>query len=417
MVHIISFIEFKIAGTRGARAMDVRTASSNDLDEAARLFAAAEGFVPRIRELAPRMRAERRLDAALVEDMEAAGLFSVIVPKRWGGSGLGPHEACRITEVIGTADISTGWVASFYILHNWFLCKFPLAVQETLFAERNSVRTPAVFGPPGAAERVAGGYRVTGRWPYGTGAMHCSHVMVPAMVGQEMHWFIAPRDQVELVDDWRMEAMSATGSVTIAARDLFVADDWHCDINRLVGISDYPGLGLHDEFVYRLPFTALLMVSLSPCLGGLDRAVQIARERLPASMPLGLPRIQRAGARVRWAEAYETSRVMRLIRDGVTDEVIRNTLSGEPATLKDEARAQLHLVRFVHGIKDALRLLLDGLGSSTYRADDPIFCIAQDVSVLATHAHGPDYDVVMDRHARLLLDIGMEAGDPGTRLT
>ena len=41
----------------------------------------------------------------------------------------------------------------------------------------------------------------------------------------------------------------------------------------------------------------------------------------------------------------------------------------------------------------------------------------QDVSTLATHAHGPDYDVVMDRHARGLLGLGAEPGDPGTRLT
>jgi alkylation response protein AidB-like acyl-CoA dehydrogenase len=397
--------------------MDVWSSSSSDCSEAERLFAAAESFVPRIRELAPRMRAERRLDDAMVDEMEAAGLFSVIVPKRWGGSGLGPHEACRITEIIGTADVSTGWVVGFYILHNWFLCKFPLSVQQTLYADRKSVRAPAVFGPPGEAVRVDGGYRVTGRWPYGTGAMHCSHVMVPAMVGEAMHWFIMPRDEVELMDDWRMEAMSATGSVTIAASDVFVADDWHCDINRLIGVGDYPGVGLHDEAVYQLPFTSLLMVSLSPCLGGLDRAVELGRERLATSMPLGTPRIQRAGARVRWAEAYETARVMRLIRDGVTNEVIGETLAGEPSTLESQARAQLHLVRFIHGIKEALRLLLDGLGSSTYRINDPIFCIAQDVSVLATHAHGPDYDVVMDRHARGLLGLGMEAGDPGTRLT
>jgi alkylation response protein AidB-like acyl-CoA dehydrogenase len=397
--------------------MSVGSPSAGEAREAERLFAAAAGFVPRIRELAPRMRADRKLDDALVEDMEAAGLFSVIVPKRWGGSGLGPHEACRITEILGTADASTGWVSGFYILHNWILCKFPLQVQEALYAGRNSVRAPAVFGPPGTAARVDGGYRVTGRWPYGSGAWHCSHVLVPAMVGEAMHWFIMPRAEVELVDDWRMEAMSATGSISIAANDVFVADGWHCDVNRLTGVNDYPGLGVHDELVYRLPFTALLMVSLSPSLGGLDRAVELARERLPTSMPLGQPRIQRAAARIRWAEAYERARVMRLVRDGATDEVMRLALAGEPTTLESEARAQLHLVHFIHGIKDALRLLVDGLGSSTYRADDPIFRITQDVSVLATHAHGPDYDVVMDRHARWLLGLGMEPGDPGTRLT
>jgi alkylation response protein AidB-like acyl-CoA dehydrogenase len=386
-------------------------------DAAERLFAAAEGFTPRIRELAPRMQAARRLDDALIDDMERAGLFSVLVPKRWGGSGLGPHEANRIAEIIGTADASTGWVSSFYMLHNWFLCRFPLEVQEALYAGRSSVRAPAVFGPPGVAVRVDGGYRVTGRWPYGSGAWHASHALVPAMVDGAMHWFIVPRAEVELVDDWHMEAMSATGSVTIAATDVFVADGWHCDINRLVSAADYPGVGLHDELAYRLPFTALLMVSLSPCLGGLDRAVELAREKLPRSMPLGVPRIERPAARIRWAEVYEKARVLRLVRDGATDEVIRATLAGVPPSPESEARAQLHLVYFVHGVKDALRQLIDGLGSSTYRTDDPIFRITQDVGVLATHAQGPDYDVVMDRHARGLLGLGAEAGDPRTKLT
>jgi alkylation response protein AidB-like acyl-CoA dehydrogenase len=385
--------------------------------EAERLFAAAETFAPRIRELAPRMQAERRLDDALVEDMERAGLFSVMVPRRWGGSGLGPHEANRIAEIIGGADVSTGWVSAFYMLHNWFLCRFPLEVQQALYDGRSSVRAPAVFGPPGTAERVDGGYRVTGRWPYGTGAWHASHALVPAMVGTAMHWFIMRRAEVELIDDWRMEAMSATGSVTIAATDVFVADAWHCDINRLVSAADYPGAGLHDEPVYRLPFTALLMVSLSPCLGGLDRAVELAREKLPRSMPLGLPRIERPAARIRWAEAFEKARVMRLVRNGATDEAIRAAMAGEAPTPQSEARAQLHLVFFVHGVKDALRHLIDGLGSSTYRTNDPIFRITQDVGVLATHAQGPDYDVVMDRHARGLLGLGPEPGDPRTKLT
>jgi hypothetical protein len=166
-----------------------------------------------------------------------------------------------------------------------------------------------------------------------------------------------------------------------------------------------------------LPFTALLMVSLSPCLGGLDRAVELAREKLPKSMPLGIPRIERPAARIRWAEVYEKARVLRLVRDGATSEAIRAAVAGEGATPASEARAQLHLVYFVHGVKDALRQLIDGLGSSTYRTDDPIFRITQDVSVLATHAQGPDYDVVMDRHARGLLGLGAEAGDPATRLT
>lgn len=379
------------------------------------LFETARAFVPRIIALAPRMHAERRLDDALVEDMDAAGLFSVLVPRRWGGAGLGPHEANKVVEIIGSADCSTGWVTGFYILHNWFLCKFPLATQEELFASRSSVRAPAVFGPPGMAQKVDGGFRVTGRWPYGTGAWHGSYAMVPAMVGESMHWFIMPRADVELVDDWYMAAMSATGSVTITATDVFVRDGWHWDIQKLMTGTDHPG-AFHEELAFRLPFSTMTMVSPSLSIGALDRAVELAREKLPRSFPLGFPRIKRAASRIRWVEAYQRARVMRLIRDGATSEAIRLALSGTPATLNDEARSQLHLVTYSHGIKDAMRLLVDGLGTSGYRTDDPIYRMSQDVAVLATHALGTDYDVVMDRHARWLLGEGDEPGDPQTRI-
>lgn len=381
------------------------------------LYEAAQSFVQRIIDLAPQMRANRKLDDALIDDMEEAGLFSILVPKALGGAGLGPHEACKVTEIIGSADCSAGWITAFYILHNWFLCRFPKEVQDELYKGRSSVRAPAVFGPPGTAERVEGGYRVTGSWPYGSGAWHASHVMVPAFVGEEMHWFIMPREAVEYVDDWFMEGMSATGSITIKAGSVFVADGWHCDINRLTSADNYPGVGIHDDASMALPFTALLMISLSPCLGALDRAVEIARQRLATSKPLGYPRIKRPAARVRWAEVYEKSKVLRLVRDAATDEILLSALAGEKPSPEREARAQLHLVEFVHGVKDALRHLMDGLGSSSYRSDDPVFRMTQDVSTLATHAHGPDYDVVMDRHARGLLGLGAEPGDPGTRLT
>src|SRR5579864_6807740 len=113
--------------------MEVETSHLEDVRAAEAACETARGFVPRIAELAPRMRAARKLDDALVDDMEKAGLFSLLVPKRWGGAGLGPVEACAVTEIIGSADCSTGWVTGFYQLHNWFLCRFPLEVQEQLY--------------------------------------------------------------------------------------------------------------------------------------------------------------------------------------------------------------------------------------------------------------------------------------------
>jgi len=75
----------------------------------------------------------------------------------------------------------------------------------------------------------------------------------------------------------------------------------------------------------------------------------------------------------------------------------------------------LHGVSIMQGIKDAARLLVDGRGTSGYRADDQIRRISSDVAMISTHLLGGDYDVVMDRHARWVLGLGMDPGDPMTR--
>src|SRR5215831_8226961 len=176
-----------------------RVASVDEPGRAAALEDAARRFVPRIRALAHGMEAARRLDDDLVEDLEAAGLFSVVVPKRWGGAGLGPPELNKVVEIIANGDVSTAWVTSFYNLHNWFLCRYPLAVQEALFADGPSVRTAAILSPPGSAERVDGHLRIRGRWGYATGMLHASHALVPVMVDGELLWAIVAREQLEIV--------------------------------------------------------------------------------------------------------------------------------------------------------------------------------------------------------------------------
>ncbi|HTO80599.1 MAG TPA: acyl-CoA dehydrogenase family protein, partial [Methylomirabilota bacterium] len=185
---------------------------------------AARGFVPRIRQLARRMELARRLDDELVEDMDTAGLFSVIVPKRWGGAGLGPHELNEVAEIIAAGDVSTAWVTVFYNLHSWFLCRYPLEVQQELFARGPSVRAAAILSQPGMAHLSGGRLRVNGSWGYATGMLHASHALVPVLIeGDEgLQWVILPRGQLEIVDDWDVASMAATGSVTITATDAVV---------------------------------------------------------------------------------------------------------------------------------------------------------------------------------------------------
>ena len=377
---------------------------------------AARDLVPRIRELSRDMELARRLDDDLVADMDAAGLFSILVPARWGGPGLGPRELNRVVELIAQADVSTAWVTSFYNLHNWFLCRFPLAVQEELYADRSSVLAAAVLQKPGSAERVDGGYRITGKWGYATGILHSSHGLVPAVCNEVMSWCLVEREQLEVLDDWDVAAMTATGSVTIRADGVFVPDPRVMSVDQMMHPTEHPG-NFHDHDVYRLPFSALAVCTASIYVGALEAGVELARERLDRSSgPGGVPRVERQMPRVNWVEARQTARVLRLVRDAATEDTIRISQRGTPPTLEEEAQTQLDISTLLRSAKNTLRTLVDASGSSGYRSTDLLRRTANDIAMLSTHALNGEYDVAMDRHARWLLGVGRTAGDPTTRL-
>ncbi len=385
--------------------------------EAPELEATARGFVPRIRTLARQMELARRMDDDLVEDMEAAGLFSVVVPKRWGGPGLGPHELNKVIEVVAHGDVSTAWVTGFYNLHNWLLCRYPLDVQEELFADRASVRTAAILSPPGTAERVAGGLRVSGRWGYATGMLHASHALVPVMVDGELFWAIVARQQLEVVDDWDVAAMSATGSVTIVVADAVVPENRAMPFGKMMSATEHDGM-FHEEEAMRLPFSVLTYGTASLYVGALDAAVEMMRERMETSSGQNSPpRKERSLMRVRWVNAYQTARIMHLVRDAATEEAILIARQGRPQTLEEESRAQLHILTLRHTVRDTLRDLVDGNGTSGYRSDNHLRRMSADIAMVSTHAIHGEYDVMMDRYARWLLGMGFAPGDPGYRMT
>lgn len=394
----------------------VATKVRGDIGESSTLADVARDFVPRIRDHAREMELARRLDDELVADMDAAGLFSVLVPRRWDGAGLGPRDLNAVVEVLAHADVSTAWVTSFYNLHNWFLCRFPLDVQEKLYAGRSSVLAAAVLQQPGTAEQVEGGFRVTGRWGYATGILHGSHALVPAVCDRVMSWCLVERDELEILDDWDVAAMAGSGSVTIAAHAVFVPETRVIPVDRLMHPTEHPG-AFHEEDAYRLPFSALAICTASIYVGALDAGVDLARERLDRSSgPGGVPRIERQMMRVNWVKARQTARVLRLVRDAATEDTIQIAGRGNPPTLEQEAQTQLDIMTLVQSAKEALRTLVDASGSSGYRSTDPLRRIANDIAMLSTHALNGEYDVAMDRHARWLLGMGQADGDPRARL-
>ena len=159
----------------------------------------------------------RRPVDAVWEALRASGIFYHFVPKIYGGLEFGVDAFIDAMLPLAEGCSSTGWVASFCVEHNWMLAHFSKELQdETFGAGFPYIIAPGVTFPPGIVTPVAGGYRVTGQWKWGTGVMHADWILAAAMLpnGPRPHlYFIAvPAEQAIVVDTWHMDGMIGTGS-------------------------------------------------------------------------------------------------------------------------------------------------------------------------------------------------------------
>ncbi|WP_349606151.1 acyl-CoA dehydrogenase family protein [Cupriavidus sp. DF5525] len=238
--------------------------------------AAARALHDRIRSRADRTEGERIVSTETIQALMDAGLFGVITPKMFGGSELGFATLVDVTAEIASACGSTGWVYGVLAGHSWMLNLFPLEAQrEVMSAER--VLTATVFRLGGTVTEVEGGYRlVDGDGRFCSGIDHVQWVIVGNAVqreGQppEPRFFVVPREDIEIVDDWFTAGMRGTGSRSIRIAETFIP------AHRSVSVKDMMS-GMADETgsvrapIYRMPFQNVTPFSLVGAPLGMARA-------------------------------------------------------------------------------------------------------------------------------------------------
>ncbi|SES33350.1 acyl-CoA dehydrogenase family protein [Actinokineospora terrae] len=200
------------------------------------VLARARAAVPLLRERSVDIERERCLPADVVELLRSTGAFRVALPKDKGGPELNPMEQTQFIETLATGDISAAWCAMIGMdtpLYARFLGE---EVSAELFTDDDTV-TAGLILPIGRADRVPGGFKLNGRWGFGSGITHADYVVAGAFVhtdgepeasptGQPMHWriLIAKRDQFVVHDTWHTTGLAGSGSRDYEAVDLFVPE-------------------------------------------------------------------------------------------------------------------------------------------------------------------------------------------------
>src|SRR6266849_9348152 len=100
---------------------------------------------------------DRRLCDENVEALEAANLFKVIAPRRWGGYGAPLSTTLSTFAELAKGCSSSGWVTMIINASTWWASLLPDRGQEEIFANPADSRVCNASSPASVGRRMDGG--------------------------------------------------------------------------------------------------------------------------------------------------------------------------------------------------------------------------------------------------------------------
>lgn len=160
----------------------------------------------------------RTLSLSVVDALRASSLPSLATPEELGGGGHGPLLQLEVFEAMTRIDTSTGWAlmitASLAAIAGAYL---PDQGVQEVFATRSPLFAGLLM-PGGVLRAVPGGFRVDGRWAFGSGIRHADFVLTGAVVQDtaaglpDMRTIVVPAREVTIEDTWHAAGLRGSGS-------------------------------------------------------------------------------------------------------------------------------------------------------------------------------------------------------------
>jgi alkylation response protein AidB-like acyl-CoA dehydrogenase len=231
---------------------------------------AAIAMTPTINTIVDEIERERRLPQPVVREMERGGIFGMAMPRAWGGPELDPMTQFRVIEALAMVDGSVGWCAMINCDGGYVTAFLDQDVARAMYPDI-SVATAATVTPAGRAQRVPGGYRLSGRFPFTSGCHHCEWAWVGCTVIDEDRQLVTldgvPQtrqclvriSQCEILDTWYTTGLRGTGSNDLAVDGVFV------EAERTFSFQD-EGLIKRSGALYAFPYMYVAKAS-APALG------------------------------------------------------------------------------------------------------------------------------------------------------
>ncbi|GAA4682537.1 acyl-CoA dehydrogenase family protein [Streptomyces youssoufiensis] len=378
----------------------------------AELVARATALQALLREQAPRIEADRRVTDEVIDALTEAGLFKLTVPRRFGGYETDIRTVLDVSAAIAEGDGSTGWVVTLVSTCNWLAGLFSPQAQDDVFGADPDARVTGVFSPTSSSRKVAGGWRLTGRWYYNSGSWHSTWAVLGMPLTNEggevvdQAMVLVPRAELTMEDVWFTAGMRGSGSNCLIAEDVFVPEHRVASVPGALGGEDLGGRG--ETGLFRSSFAPFVVVVIGGVQLGLGRAaLKLVADKArtkPVSFTYYETQAASVAVQLQVAEAATKIDTAELHLHRAAADIDEAAARGTHLDVLTRARVRADTSHAVRNALDAINILLDVHGGGSFAEANPLQRIWRDAEVAGRHAVA-SHAVGMEVYGKLLLGV------------
>ncbi|CDH00277.1 acyl-CoA dehydrogenase family protein [Xenorhabdus bovienii] len=207
-------------------------------DTVEKILSHAKKIIPILRENSELIENSRRLPQSIVDLLRNTGVFRAAMPKEWGGPELNSMQQTELIETIAIGDTSAAWCSMIGMDSGVYSGFLPPDIARELYPRLDMANSGWIH-PQGRAERVNGGFKVSGNWRFGSGITHCDVLVAGVVVyqngkpeidpitGAPEHWrvIVSKPSKFNITDTWYTTGLAGSGSLDYSVSELFIPEE------------------------------------------------------------------------------------------------------------------------------------------------------------------------------------------------
>ena len=304
--------------------------------------------------------------------------FRMLLPE----DPLSLSQLVRLEEGLSWADGPVGWTVTLCSGAGWFAGFFPPGAFPDIFGNKQLCLSGS-GAASGEAHVIPGGYRISGRWDYASGALHATAFTANCVILEDgkkvvmddgsllVRPFLFRKEEVAIDKNWNTIGLIATGSHAFEVNNVEIPAD------RCFNIA--PGEAKVAHPIYRYPFLQLAEATLAANLSGmgmhfLDCAAPFFHQRIQSGR---IPATAAGEMNAALAEAQDTIQTKRTEFYKTLDRSVEGQTNFE--TVSQSSR----------GLVTAVRMMVDKLypygGLGAARPDTEFNRVWRDLHTASQH--------------------------------